>query len=402
MSGYRAFSAVAGTNGDTFYYAIHGGTEWEVGLGTRASSSTFTRTTVFASSNSGSAVSLSAGTKEVWMDMPARLLQVDTPSINPNFINGSIVESHTGNAVTYAVKTLAGANASQADPVFFVFAATDGTTYVRTVTAALSITIASGATMGAPSAKGFRIWLAAMDNAGTVELAVRNCCDQTTGNIAAFPAGGENRISTTVQAGAGDDLALVTYSATARSNLPYIALCNFSYTSLTTAGTWDASPATINLFSRQMPRPGEVIQSLRVTTNTPTTGGAASSYVDTPLSQAITLSSVAHAVRVTAYGGSVKTTAGGVSGLLRLRNTTQSTIVGAGAFQVYVNSRPNDSADDHYAPMGMMGGVDFPSSVSAQTYKVQIADGGIFGSVTYPNAFGTAPTATMVVEELMT
>jgi hypothetical protein len=83
VSGYRAFSTIATVNGDLFYYTIAGGTEWEVGIGTRASSTTFTRS-VLSSSNAGALVNFSAGTKEVWMDIPAAIYgaaTVTTPTV---------------------------------------------------------------------------------------------------------------------------------------------------------------------------------------------------------------------------------------------------------------------------------------------------------------------------------
>jgi hypothetical protein len=48
--------------------------DWEVGIGTYSGTNTLTRTTVEASSNSGSAVSLAAGNKQVFMDASAALL----------------------------------------------------------------------------------------------------------------------------------------------------------------------------------------------------------------------------------------------------------------------------------------------------------------------------------------
>lgn len=69
-SGFRAFSAVCAVN-DTVFYAIAGGSEWEVGLGTYSATNTLTRTTVLASSNAGSAVNLSAGSKDVFLTDPA-------------------------------------------------------------------------------------------------------------------------------------------------------------------------------------------------------------------------------------------------------------------------------------------------------------------------------------------
>jgi hypothetical protein len=72
VSGYQSFAAVG--NGNTTYYTIAAqtGTEWEVGIGTYTSSgTTLSRTTVLSSSNSGSLVNFSAGTKNVFVDYPA-------------------------------------------------------------------------------------------------------------------------------------------------------------------------------------------------------------------------------------------------------------------------------------------------------------------------------------------
>jgi hypothetical protein len=71
----QTFSAVCTTN-DTFHYEIssQSGTEWEVGLGTYSGTNTIARTTVLASSNSGSAVDFSAGTKDVALVHPASLI----------------------------------------------------------------------------------------------------------------------------------------------------------------------------------------------------------------------------------------------------------------------------------------------------------------------------------------
>lgn len=68
VSGFQTFSSAIG-NGNTTYYAIVNGSEWEVGLGTVAAG-TLARTTVIASST-GSAISFSAGTKSVFVTYPA-------------------------------------------------------------------------------------------------------------------------------------------------------------------------------------------------------------------------------------------------------------------------------------------------------------------------------------------
>ncbi|CAB5222512.1 hypothetical protein UFOVP377_13 [uncultured Caudovirales phage] len=70
VSGFQSFSAVG--NANSTYYTITGGTDWEVGIGTYTSSgTTLSRTTVLSSSNSGSLVSFSAGSKNVFVTYPA-------------------------------------------------------------------------------------------------------------------------------------------------------------------------------------------------------------------------------------------------------------------------------------------------------------------------------------------
>ena len=71
--GYQTFSSAIG-NTNTCYYAISnpGVAEWEVGIGTYATSgNTLTRTTILKSSNSNAAVNFSAGTKDVFVTYPA-------------------------------------------------------------------------------------------------------------------------------------------------------------------------------------------------------------------------------------------------------------------------------------------------------------------------------------------
>ena len=101
-AGYQSFSAIG--NGNTTYYTIAAqtGTEWEVGIGTYTSAgTTLSRTTVLSSSNSGSLVNFSAGTKDVFVTYPAEftanaigggvgavLLNADTVTANGTISTG--------------------------------------------------------------------------------------------------------------------------------------------------------------------------------------------------------------------------------------------------------------------------------------------------------------------------
>ena len=69
VTGFQTFSVIG--DGNTCYYAITSGTDWEVGLGTyTASGTTLSRDTILESSNAGSAITLS-GTSNVFVTYPA-------------------------------------------------------------------------------------------------------------------------------------------------------------------------------------------------------------------------------------------------------------------------------------------------------------------------------------------
>jgi hypothetical protein len=70
VSGFQSFSVIG--DGNTTYYAVVGGTEWEVGIGTYTALGTvLSRDTILESSNGGTAVNFSAGTKNVFVTYPA-------------------------------------------------------------------------------------------------------------------------------------------------------------------------------------------------------------------------------------------------------------------------------------------------------------------------------------------
>ena len=68
--GFQSFSTIG--NGNTTYYTVTDGGDWEVGIGTyTASGTTLARTTILSSSNSGNAVDWSAGEKFVFVTQPS-------------------------------------------------------------------------------------------------------------------------------------------------------------------------------------------------------------------------------------------------------------------------------------------------------------------------------------------
>lgn len=95
-SGFQSFSVIG--DGNETYYAIVGGAEWEVGVGTyTASGTTLSRDTVLESSNSGSLVNFSVGTKAVFVTQPAERAAYLEPDNTSTFFDPA------GTAVALAI-----------------------------------------------------------------------------------------------------------------------------------------------------------------------------------------------------------------------------------------------------------------------------------------------------------
>jgi hypothetical protein len=80
VTGFQSFAVVG--NGNSTYYTVTDGTNWEVGVGTYTSSGTLlSRDTILESSNGGSAVNWGVGSKDVFLTYPAeRAVLVDDNS----------------------------------------------------------------------------------------------------------------------------------------------------------------------------------------------------------------------------------------------------------------------------------------------------------------------------------
>lgn len=104
-AGYRTFSAVMSI-GDTCYYSIQSQTanEWEVGLGTYSSLDTLTRTTIYLSSNSNSAVIFTSGTKNVFTTFTSGKIPQLDPSGNSTAL-GTIASATLTNATGLPLST---------------------------------------------------------------------------------------------------------------------------------------------------------------------------------------------------------------------------------------------------------------------------------------------------------
>lgn len=156
-----------------------------------------------------------------------------------DYKNGSIATSVASNALTITLVTDSGSNATATDIITIGFrssTAGTGTVTTRTVTGALSTVVSSGSTLGHVSAVESPIYIYAIDNAGTVELAYSTNPRWDDGSL----------VSTTAEGGAGAaDSRDVLYSTTARSNVA-IRLLGRVRSTQTTAGTWATAMSEVS------------------------------------------------------------------------------------------------------------------------------------------------------------
>jgi hypothetical protein len=175
-----------------------------------------------------------------------------------SMINGTIVESHTGGAVTFAIKTLTGNDPSTGDPVLVLVrngTLATGDYTVMTLTSATSITVSSGSSLGTTNSAAFKVWLVGFNDAGTFRLGIINPLDGLLAQLLLTP---DQPASSTAEGGAGNaDSALTFYTGAAVTSKPYAVLGFADYPAgLASAGAWSVSPTTLQLYHAAVPLPG--------------------------------------------------------------------------------------------------------------------------------------------------
>lgn len=151
--------------------------------------------------------------------------------------------SVAANAMTIALKQADGttdpSSGTGAVKIGFRSTTTSSGAYsVVSSTAATSLVISSGSTLGSVNATPIDVYIYAINNAGTVELAATSTY---------YPDNQSGEYSTIAEGGAGAaDTRTSLYSTTARSNIP-MRLIGRIRTSQTTAGTWASTPTRLEI-----------------------------------------------------------------------------------------------------------------------------------------------------------
>lgn len=193
-------------------------------------------------------------------------------------LNGKIAASVSSNALTVAIKTLAGNDPSPNDPVYILLpdeTQATGSPDLVAITSAQSITVPDTATLGTANSTPFRLWIlgfnsgAAFAGLGLVNIGLSaNGLSLVEGDL----------VSTTA-VGTGADSAKTVYTSSALTNKPFRVLGYLDWTSgLATAGTWSAAPDIARQMTPGVPPPAARPPSIAVFENQQASGGAGPTF----------------------------------------------------------------------------------------------------------------------------
>lgn len=227
-------------------------------------------------------------------------------------INLSFTASVSSNALTVAIKGTDGNDPSSSNPVAVPFrsaTAASGDMDVISISAATSLVISSGSTLGTTNSTAFKIWLVGFNDGGTFRLGAINC--YSSGAI--YPLSQFGIASSTAEGGAGGaDSAKVFYTGSAVSSKSYTVLGYLTYESgLATAGTWASAPTRVQIFTPQTTLPGHFVQVAYTSSGAVNTTATGLPYDDTIpqntegkqiFTLTMTPSSAAHVLNVKAQG----------------------------------------------------------------------------------------------------
>jgi hypothetical protein len=193
-------------------------------------------------------------------------------------INGAFVPTVDSNALTVALKTLAGADPSPADPVYVDFRHVtqgNGQSAVLAITAAVAMTVSGGATVGFSDGISGRLWAVLFNDGGTPRIGLKNCY---AGGGVIYPLYPSLVTTSTDEGGDGSaDTAGVMYTDGAVTDKAFVVLGHMTWeTALATAGLWSAAPDVVHQQRWGDLLPGDLVQqheatAIAVDTTTTTT-----------------------------------------------------------------------------------------------------------------------------------
>lgn len=270
-----------------------------------------TATTLPVSTDYTGAAVTQGGKKTFVAAMRSALAEMGDPTSSFGYIqNMSLSVTGSAGALTIAVKDRAAADATSTTPVTVPFrnvTAATGDYAIINITAASSLVLTSGSTLGATSGAALRVWIVGFNDGGTFRIGAVNCLSGTS----IMSLMDDDIQSSTAEGGAGAaDSAQVIYTGTAVTSKAMRVLGYAEWSSLTTAGTW-TTPTKVQTFGPGIKLPGDLVQVQQNSTGAVATGTTQIPADDTIpqntegdqyMSQAITPRSAANVLMVRTQG----------------------------------------------------------------------------------------------------
>jgi hypothetical protein len=214
-------------------------------------------------------------------------------------VNLGIAVSESSHALTVSLTAANGSAPTSTNPVLVPFRSTTlttGTPTVDTLNSSLSLTVASGNTMGCVSNVACRIWIYAIDNGGSVALGLMVCSTSTQ----IFSCGDELPYNVPSGTSGGSSAGTLYGSAGPALSGAAVRIIGYLEATETTAGSWDTMPSKLQLFGPGVHKPGEVVQT--VFAQTGTNASAGSSFAASNVAVGITPTSGINIIEVSLSG----------------------------------------------------------------------------------------------------
>lgn len=412
VAGYLTFALAGVADGDVVLYGIKDGSASEVGWGTYTASGTTLSRNVFKSTNANALISAS-GSQEVYISALASdggdllpgssnpLRGFDAP------INLQVNCAVASPKLTVSLKGNNGADPSVTNPVMIPFrdpTIASGDPIWRAITAAISVdTNAAGATLATANAVPCAMYLVAVDDAGTVKLALWQSVTGAATPTAIAPLD-EGNVCTTVAFSASATAAGTFYSqngVAVATSKAFRVLARLEWNAgLATAGTYGIVPTKIVLAYPGMKRPGDLVQHATMTTATAVSVTNSTTITSSNVTKAIAPTAAPNLVRASWHGSvssaSNVSSAGSVKSWI-YRGATQIAASG--------HSAENGNVSVIMAVPASASVYDAPGTTASTTYTVKFANGAANASETaaLPGTPGTTTVtdnAYMILEEI--
>lgn len=304
--------------------------------------------------------------------------------------NMQINTSVGSSALTITVEGNGSTAYSSSNPGLFAFrdaTLANGDPVIVSQQSNLTFTIASGNTMGCQSGVTCRLWIWAINNAGTNSLLVYNAENASGLNPQDL---NEAALQTCPSGTSGGSSAQTIYCSAGAVTSKAVKRLGYIDISESTAGTWNSNATIIQLFGPGIHKPGEIVQGPFTTTTSTSTGSTTALAAATNLTQAITPTSVVNIIGAMANVSQFITS--GSATAMQLARASCSNLFGnqfvSGTIQIQSTIPFN--------------GFDAPASTSSLTYEVcfknSVNGDGVVNST--QAGYGT-PSSNITVWEIM-